>query len=91
MAELLPKQAYSKLMQSIKRIKEHWNADRQENALPYDIDHSLKSAIDGCITEFRIRAGGLEGRTRLIEGVICYLRDKGIIIKSPYGGHWFPD
>ena len=91
MADLLPKQAYSKLMQKIKKIRENWNADRQENTLPYDIDHSLKSAISNCITESRIRTGGNEGRERLIADVIDHLASKGMIIKSPYGGHWFPD
>lgn len=89
---LLPKQVYSKLIQGLRPIRESWEKDRLEDLSrpPYDIEHSLRSLIDRCITEGRMHVGGNRNREILTDKVIKYLLDKGLITKCPYGGYYFP-
>jgi hypothetical protein len=88
---MLPKLVYSKVVQALKKMKEHWDLDRVENPnmAPYEIDIPLRAKI-----ETAMREGGMhlprDAKERTVEGTFDYLRSKGLIVRSPYGGHFFP-
>ena len=88
---MLPKQVYSKIIQALKKMKTAWEADRAEdpNRAPYEIDIQLKMTIEREIREGRMSMNNAD-RDQQINETIAYLENKGLITKSPYGGHFFP-
>lgn len=88
---MLPKLVYSKVVQSLKKMKVHWDQDRVDNPnmAPYEIDMSLKAHIETALREGKIGLSRTEKEV-VINETIDYLRDKGMIVRSPYGGHIFP-
>lgn len=89
---MLPRPVYNKVLASLKFIKKQWDEDREENpsSVPYDIDSSLRMAIERHMREGHVRYHGSSHREQLIDGTVDYLREKGLIVRSPYGGHMFP-
>jgi len=74
-------------------MKQAWDKDRIDHpeTVPYEIDHSLKSNIERHVREGRVQyIGGRSGMEVVVNETIEYLVTKGLIIKSPYGGHMFP-
>ena len=86
---ILPKLTYSKVIQSLKKLQQHWEQDRKENPVPYEIDTSLRRAIETAMRETNV-TGPNQYKQNMVDETIEYLYHKGIIIKSPYGGHYFP-
>ena len=89
---MLPKTAYSKVLQGLRRIKEQWDQDRAENpsTVPYEIDFELRALIERTIREERVNCHGRRDTEILVDSTIRYLVDKGFLAKSPYGGTFFP-
>lgn len=93
MAEaVLPKRIYSNVIQGLKKMHKSWLEDRAENphVVPYEIDSCLKMLIERCMNEGRMVTHGRENRERIVLATMSYLVEKGLIVKSPYGGHFFP-
>lgn len=88
---MLPKLVYSKVLQSLTKIRKNWDEDRKENPtqVPYEIDSELKMAIERQIREGKVNCNKRDMEI-LTSKTIDYLASKGLIIKSPYGGHMFP-
>lgn len=88
---MLPKQVYSKIVQSLRDLKKSWDQDRVENPnqVPYEIDMSLRAAIERHVREGRVNCYGRQDMAILVDQTIEYLAAKGLIVKSPYGGHMF--
>jgi len=88
---MLPKKAYSKVIQGLKRIKKNWDADRIENPskVPYEIDIELKMLIEQCTREAGVYCNNRDRET-LIQATCAYLIKVGQITGSPYGGYMFP-
>jgi len=84
---LPPKSVHSKIMQSLKHIKKQWDEDREENPhlVPSEITGQLNNAIRRHLSEAR-----LGYNKDMLSEEIAYLVKKGIIVESPYGGHFFP-
>lgn len=89
---MLPKKAYSKVIQGLRHIKKQWDEDRAENpnTVPYEIDSSLRPLIARCAREERANVYGNKDMEILCDQTIKYLVDKGILVGSPYGGVMFP-
>jgi len=89
---MIPRPVHSKIMQSLRKMKEAWDQDRIDNPsqVPYEIDMSLKASIERHVREGRVQHNGRQGMEALIQETYDYLLKKGNIIKSPYGGHMFP-
>lgn len=89
---MLPKKAYSKVIQGLKHIKKQWDEDRVENPsqVPYEIDSELRSLIARCAREENANVGGNRNMEILCDRTITYLVEKKIIVRSPYGGVMFP-
>lgn len=88
---MLPKLVYSKVLQSLRKMKIAWDQDRVDNPqlAPYEIDISLKMHIEAAMREGKMNMSIADREVVVIE-TIDYLRSKGLIVKSPYGGHIFP-
>ncbi len=91
MATQLPKLVYSKVIQSLKSLKQSWDEDRKENPtkVPYEIDTSLKGMIERHIREGKVYCNNRDMAV-LVQWTVNYLLQKGTIVKSPYGGIYFP-
>jgi len=84
---MLPKAVYSKVLQGLKHIRKQWDEDRAEDPkrVPYEIDSQLRSLIERCMREGKMRRS-----EDLVQWTINYLVEKGHIVWSPYGGLMFP-
>ena len=84
---MLPKADYSKVIQGLRHIRKQWDEDRAEDPkrVPYEIDNQLRSLIERCMREGKMRRS--EG---MVQWTIDYLVEKGQIVRSPYGGLMFP-
>jgi hypothetical protein len=89
---MLPKKAYSKVIQGLKHIKKQWDEDRAENpnTTPYEIDSQLRSLIARCAREEHANVHGNKDMEILCDQTIKYLVSKKILVGSPYGGVFFP-
>ena len=89
---MLPKKAYSKVVQGLRKIKESWDEDRAENPhlVPYEIDSQLRGLIETVIREEHVPCYGRDHRANLTTETIAYLLSKGLVTGSPYGGLMFP-
>lgn len=89
---MLPKKAYSKVIQGLKHIKKQWDEDRAENPniAPYEIDSQLRRLIARCAREERANVHGNKDMEILCDKTIKYLVEKKILVGSPYGGVFFP-
>ena len=87
---MLPKLVYSKIVQSLKKMKVNWDQDRIDNpkTVPYEIDMSLRSAIERHIRERHMHLSR-QDMQRVVDETVEYLFNKGLIVKRPYGGHFF--
>lgn len=87
---MIPKRAFSKVVQSLKRIEQNWLQDRKDNpnTVPYEIDSELTSAIERALREEGVSVSR-DQRSRLVFDCVAYLVKTGKIVKSPYGGHMF--
>lgn len=87
---MLPKKVYSKVLQSLRKIKERWEEDRQEDPrlVPYEIDLELRGCIEMHMREGHVNFGGRSNREAKIDETVSYLREKGLIFRGPYGGHF---
>lgn len=88
---MLPKRAFSKVQQALKKMRADWLEDRRENPnqVPYEIDSQLKRVIAGALREERV-TGSRDYIDDLTADCFDYLVSKGQLIQSPYGGHMFP-
>lgn len=88
---MLPKNVYSKVIQSLKKMKTDWDEDRKENpsTVPYEIDSQLTMSIENHMREGHVHCSRQE-RDRLVKETFEYLCSRNMIVKSPYGGHMFP-
>lgn len=89
---MLPKKAYSKVIQGLKKIKADWDEDRRENPniAPYEIDSQLRGLIARSAREEHANVHGNKDMEILCDQTIKYLVSKGILVGSPYGGVFFP-
>ena len=89
---MLPKKAYSKVIQGLKHIKKQWDEDRAENPniAPYEIDSQLRRLIARCAREEHANVHGNKDMEILCDKTIKYLVEKKILVGSPYGGVFFP-
>lgn len=88
---MLPKLVYSKVIQSLKKMEINWKQDRIDNPkmAPYEIDSSLVMSIENAMREGHMGMN-LQDKKRVVQETFEYLVNKGLIVKSPYGGHIFP-
>jgi len=88
---MLPKKAYSKVIQGLKKIKADWDEDRAENPniAPYEIDSQLRPLIARCAREEHANVHGNKDMEILCDQTINYLVEKKILVGSPYGGVFF--
>jgi len=84
---MLPKNVYSKVLQGLNHIRKQWDEDRAEDPkrVPYEIDMQLRLLIERCMREGKVRRS-----EEFIRWTVDYLVEKGLIVRSPYGGHMFP-
>lgn len=88
MAIFFQKHTFKKLMKSIEFLKAQDDLDRKESPkrIPIEWDSSIKERIRNACREDKKQYTEAFANNFIEEMLV----EKGILIKSPYGGHMFP-